>query len=311
MRRPIAVVGLISFALVTCRASMADQAIVISNYNAGTVQEVVNGSVTNTESGFVHPEQFSFGQSTGLWVVDSGTNGIYHVVQGNTPSLIATDSSTPMGIVYDGTNTNHYIANTDGTVDVLTAGGTLSLFASGLSNPNALAIDASGNLYATVTGGVDKIDTSGNVTHMITGIGNPYGIVVWHSSIFISNGTLFSGYNESGTLLGSLTGFASSLNGLTVDTAGDVFASSVSGSAIYELVPSGNTYTISTWATGLSGGVYELLSDAPPAVPEPAVTGLLGGLAVLGTVFAWKQGRRTKAANHPPLGGMSREEVAA
>ena len=143
-----------------------------------------------------------------------------------------------------------------GTVFKLKPLGTKTTFASGLSGPVGLAIDASGNLFEADenSGKIFKFTPAGTKTTFASGLNHPFGLA------FDKAGNLFEADDGSGTIFkftpnGTKTTFATGLSfptGLAFDAAGNLFAASASanagGGTIFKFAPNG---TKTTFASGL------------------------------------------------------------
>ena len=137
---------------------------------------------------------------------------------------------------------------------------TKTTFASGLSGPGGLAIDASGNLFEADenSGKIFKFTPAGTKTTFASGLNHPFGLA------FDKAGNLFEADDGSGTIFkftpsGSKTTFATGLSfptALAFDSMGNLFAASASPNAgigkIFKFTPSG---TKTTFASGLSDPV--------------------------------------------------------
>src|SRR5438067_10748169 len=83
-----------------------------------------------------------------------------------------------------------------GTIFKFTADGTKTTFASGLSGPGGLALDASGNLFEADenSGTIFKFTPDGIKTTFATGLNHPFGLA------FDAAGNLFEADDGSGTI---------------------------------------------------------------------------------------------------------------
>jgi len=144
-----------------------------------------------------------------------------------------------------------------GTIFKFTPDGTKTTFASGLSGPGGLALDASGNLFEADenSGKIFKFTPAGTKTAFATGLNHPFGLA------FDPAGNLFEADDGSGTIFkftpnGTKTIFAVGLSfptALAFDSMGNLFAASASpnagSGAIFKFTPNG---TKTTFATGLN-----------------------------------------------------------
>src|SRR5512135_3305423 len=83
---------------------------------------------------------------------DNGTIERFDLATGQDLGPFASGLSSPQGLAFDASG-NLFAANSgNNTIAKITSGGTVSPFASGLSSPQGLAFDASGNLYVANNG---------------------------------------------------------------------------------------------------------------------------------------------------------------
>jgi sugar lactone lactonase YvrE len=191
-----------------------------------------------------------------------------------------------------------------GTIFKFTADGTKTTFASGLSGPVGLALDASGNLFEADenSGKIFKFTPDGTKTTFATGLSSPIGLAFDASgNLLVSepgspnagNGTIFK-FTPTGTK----TTFAGGLDGptaLAFDSFADFFEASGDDGSIYVFTPGGTPKSI--FASGLSGpaGLAFQPATLPPAPPAQllnisarvkVLTGdnvLIGGFIITGS----------------------------
>jgi hypothetical protein len=152
-----------------------------------------------------------------------------------------------------------YVSNFgNGTISkVSTTDGSVSTFASGLSNPEGLAFDSSGRLYVALqSGGIDRISSVGNVSQFASNFGyDDMNGVAFDSSgnLYVAaTGSTNSAYvsailklNSQGVLVNSWRWlFATSSGplqptGLAFDSTGNLFVTDYSGNALWSISPSG------------------------------------------------------------------------
>ena len=119
----------------------------------------------------------------------------------------------------------------------VTPAGVVSTFASGFSDPNALAFDAAGNLY--VANGdnsdstVDKVTPAGVVSTFASGFDNPDALAFDAGNLYVAN--YFGNTVSKVTPAGVVSTFASGLSGpdgLAFDAAGNLYVANYSANSI-------------------------------------------------------------------------------
>jgi len=203
-----------------------------------------------------------------VYVANTGTDSVLAV--NNTPHPYTmpfgpTLGGQPFDLAFDSSGNLYvdYGAN-PGTIDKITPGGALSVFATGLNSPRGLAFDKSGNLYAAnlFNNTISEITPSGVVSQFASGVAAPCGLA------FDQNGNLYAA-NEfpssgpgtgTGTTIqeitpeGVVSTFATGLDMpmfLTFDSAGNLYASSASANTISKITPGG---AVSQFSSGLYPG---------------------------------------------------------
>jgi hypothetical protein len=190
---------------------------------------------------------------------------------GNTAAATLNGSfNDAAALAQDGSGNLFVLDGVQGTVKELTAASgysTALLIASGLSAPNAAAVDGFGNLFvANLTGRVDELlaaggyttttavgpanDGAGNAGVAIDGSGNLY-VSRFGGSLSVSSVvryTAASGYT-SGTSLGS--GF-NTPEGLAVDASGNVFVADYGNSAVKEITAASGYTTVNTLGSNIA-----------------------------------------------------------
>jgi len=123
---------------------------------------------------------------------------------------------------------NLFVTCRDGRIYEFTPSGTRSTFASGLSTPEGLAFDSSGNMYEadSASGNIYEFTPSGTRSIFASGLSRPAGLA------FDSAGNLYEADNGSGNIYefspdGTRSTFGSAFLGpvgLAFDSAGNLFA---------------------------------------------------------------------------------------
>jgi DNA-binding beta-propeller fold protein YncE len=218
----------------------------VDNYAGNNIIKYTPNGVGSVfaSAGLSSPYGMAFDGSGNLYVANAGTLSgggyIEEYTSGGVGSLFVTGVQYPTGVAINGGYL--YVAQFNNNSIVkygLNPGSESTFTATGLSSPQGIAFDTSGNLYVANSG----------------------------------NGQAGSGYIEKYNSSGVGSVFASGLNfpyGLAFDSAGDLFTSSrgTSGNEIYEFSPTG-AETILT--TDVSGPEFLAIK----ATPEPATWALL------------------------------------
>src|SRR5580658_364464 len=133
----------------------------------------------------------------------------------------------------------------------------LATFATGLSQPEYLTIDGSGNLYVTNFGDgiVSKISPAGVTSTFASGFSQPTGIALdGNGNLYVAsnspaNTCTIEKITSSGTVSAftTITGY---IYGLTIDNSGNLYAANSTTSSISKVTSTG---IISTFANGISG----------------------------------------------------------
>jgi sugar lactone lactonase YvrE len=161
-------------------------------------------------------------------------------------AVILTSSSAPAQ--------NLFMSSNDGQTGVIfefTPDGTQSTFASGLSNPQGLVFDSSGNLFVADSGAIYKFSPDGVRTTFALGLSGPIGLAIDSAdNLFVADGAIYKFTPE-----GVRSTFASGLEGpwaLATDGAGNLFVTDsldVVGPGhahVYKFTPDGVRTTIAS-----------------------------------------------------------------
>jgi len=274
----------------------------VANSSNGTITEYTHGGAESQfYSGLDQPGAIAFDPYGNLYVANTGASDIVEITPGGSGTVFASAATSPensltnpSGLAFDSSG-NLYVTTAGGgilvsgtlqpntdpgyAIDEITPTGGVSIFAeadsttagpqgvsfSGLSNPQGLAFDSSGNLYVADSNNnaIEEFNSSGTMESTFANVGantSPHGLAFDSSGdLYVTN---FSHYgypeNDSPTL-----GFSAdeeySSNGTLLQTFND---NTVSPSGLED----GGYIAIET-----NGGVPLL-----DPVPEPSSTGAFG-----------------------------------
>jgi DNA-binding beta-propeller fold protein YncE len=199
----------------------------------------------------ISPEGLAFDQAGNLYVANSGGNFISKFAADGTFLGDFGDSDyldEPHGLAFD-TDGNLYVANDvpaswSPSIVKFDASGNGSVFATDmLDSPQFLAFDQAGNLYVSNYGQNDVVKfTPAGVGSVFAGISFPDGMT------FDGSGHLLIGsdmgylekFDTNGVLVSTLYSTVQNVNGLAVDSAGNVYAAnSLIGGTIEKFDPNG------------------------------------------------------------------------
>ena len=212
-------------------------------------------------------------------------------------------NTSDAGLAFDG-NGDLFVASYrtpagNRTVAEVSSQGTISTAASGFNEPNALAFDASGNLYVVNYGNgtISRMTPAGNVSVFATGFTNPAGLA------FDGNGNLFVANSGNGTVskvtpAGVVSTFSSGFSnpfGLAFDGNGNLYVADFNVFKIYKVTPTGtvSTFVRVTLPSGLafdaSGNLYVtsgiITKITPDGITSTFSNSQIGGpfLAIIST----------------------------
>jgi sugar lactone lactonase YvrE len=160
-----------------------------NNMNLCTIVKITpSGTVSSfaTITGYVYG--LTIDNSGNIYAANAVAGGISKVTSSGTVTTFATGMASISGIAL-GSNGNLYATGAgNGSVYKITAAGAVTSVYSGFSfgGQNGIVVDNSNNLYITVIGNntltqyntVTKIDVSGKISTLTTGLDNPCGLII-------------------------------------------------------------------------------------------------------------------------------------
>ena len=251
----------------------ASGSLYVSEFEGGAIYKLNSGAFTQISPTGVSGS-IGFDTAGDLYAIRADNSILYKITPIGGITTVATGvGSIPKGVVVDGSDNAFVSLNQQPGHPIvkIDTHGNQTTFFSGLSHgvyePDAMAFDKSGNLYAVfdLTGVIEKIDPSGN-------------------------GTFFGQLPYDPTSLAP----AMSQSGIAIDSAGDVFVSAYGAPAsadygnqddgIYKFTPNG---AISLFAEPVGREGYWGLAFAPDTsnssdTPEPGSFALLFGATIVG-----------------------------
>ncbi|WDF62671.1 T9SS type A sorting domain-containing protein [Flavobacterium sp. KACC 22763] len=158
-------------------------------YKVTKVTPTLTQSTFATVNGNV--QQITFDSTGNLWLAGSGfIQGLEKITPAGVVTAYA-GSNSPYGIAIDASG-NVFYSELNGDIKKRTTAGVTSTFATGITQPNGLAFDKSGNLLVAdkLDGVVKKITPTGVVSTLISGMSNPTNLVVApNGDLYISTGS--------------------------------------------------------------------------------------------------------------------------
>ena len=153
---------------------------------------------------------------------------------------------------------NFYLASYNQVAEYNPSGTTLDTLTSGITYPQGMAFDSSGNLYVANYnyGTVWQFGPGGNLitSSFISNLNGPVGLAINNGNLFVANqnGNTVSKYDLNGNLINAT--FASGLNtprGLAFNSSGDLFVANSGNGTVSEFGPTGNLIN-ATFGSGLN-----------------------------------------------------------
>ena len=231
---------------------------IATGYNAGgngSTSLNISVSAISPVISYTSPQTFSEGIATsGLSPVASGVAAPGY---NNTPLVLATVNS-PGGITRDMAG-NIYVSNFNaGTIYMVPAGGGAPVqYATGFNRPSGLAADPSGDIFVAEsgTGLIKKILPGGSTVSALALSRHftfPIGLAMdLNGNLYVTDGGIYEIPAGTSTVTQLGAGAFSNSYSVTVDAAGNVYASDINNGVVKELPAGGGTPI--TLVTGLNG----------------------------------------------------------
>ncbi len=129
------------------------------------------------------PGGIALDTSNNLYIADTGNNVVRERTPAGTITTIATGLNNPVSVAVDAQGSVYIADSGNNRIAQVTAAGTVSTFAK-IQAPQAVAVDASGNVVAAAANQIWNIASDGTSTSLIAGLTSPGGMA------FASDGTL-------------------------------------------------------------------------------------------------------------------------
>ncbi|MEO6924940.1 MAG: hypothetical protein ABI064_07945, partial [Acidobacteriaceae bacterium] len=141
----------------------------VNKYPAGGGSGVAIPAPTG---GYSYPSDVALDGAGNVYVADSGNHQIVTITPNGTVGTIGTGFNKPFGLAVDGNgNGNVYVTDLDaGTLTEIKAGAVPQqiVLATGLNQPNHIALDTAGNVYVTAGGVVEMVPAGGGTPTAVT-----------------------------------------------------------------------------------------------------------------------------------------------
>jgi large repetitive protein len=162
----------------------------IGDVQAGVVYKVTPGGVqTTVGSGFYMPMGVAVDGAGNVYVCDPWVDGCYQITPGGAQNSVGGGYNTPEGVAVDGAD-NVYVADPfNAAVFKITPDGTQTTVGSFIA-PQAVAVDAAGNVYVTDPGNdtITELAPSGVQTTVSSGLSVPDGLALDGSgNLYVAN----------------------------------------------------------------------------------------------------------------------------
>ena len=255
----------------------------VTNFRDGTVSSVpdTGGAATLFATGLTKTQGITIAPSGTIYVASqfspTQATAVIHTLSpsGTVTPFVTIPGRGFTGLTHDSAG-NLYVslANAD-VIDMITPGGAIATYATGVGHPQGLAFDSAGNLFVADYGGsrITKVAPGGGAATLFATLVNPEGIAVDPLGNVYASG-FANGVVEKFSPLGLDLGIYSTVTnpyGLMFDSSGNLLVTSSApggiGSTVFKIPPGGGA--ASTFATGFNGPLYIAIPSAATGVPLP------------------------------------------
>lgn len=281
----VSLYSLLGGAVLLVAGNTSAQNLLVADYTGGAIYQFTPGGVQSTfASGLSDPQGLTFDSAGNLFVANTANNllgagSIGEFPLHGTPSTFASGIN-PHSLAFNSAGNMLAADYNSGNIYEYTPGGVRSTFASGFTDPLAIAFDTSGNLfvgsgYGNNNGIITKIAPNGTQSLFASGLSFPNGLT------FDSAGNLYEADSTANRILKFTSGgvestFASLAlpNCMAFDNAGDMYVTTDNSGEIIKIAP-GGAQSVFASVGGIPEGIV--------VVPEPSAIAFFGlaGLALL------------------------------
>ncbi|GMV27894.1 MAG: hypothetical protein AMXMBFR59_00190 [Rhodanobacteraceae bacterium] len=199
-----------------------------------------DGSITHFASGLNKPRGITRGSDGLLYVADSGSDSILRIAADGTHSVFATGLDDPADLRFGSDGQLYVSTQGDDAIQSIAPDGSVSLFARGIvASPVALAYTADGVLLSlNGDGTLRRLERDGRVTVQATGLASPEALAVGpDGAIYVVSGTAL--LRVDGATATTLATGLSSPRGVAVDAAGNLHVTEGGAYRIATFAPDG------------------------------------------------------------------------
>ncbi|MEP6810541.1 MAG: hypothetical protein ABI992_09885 [Chthoniobacterales bacterium] len=267
----------------TAQANPGDLFVAQSLYNAGNdiirIGPDGSQSVFGTVTGSVYGLTFDPAGNMFASASYGGQGTIYRFTPDGTRSIFASGAFTTGGIAFDASGNLFLADEAHSRILRFNSEGAMSVFSDQSQNPLGIAFNSSGNLFVCSIGtnSLDEYTPGGAHQYFALGLRFPWGLVIdQNDTIFVTTYEVRDNVPFASIVKIFTDGTRSVLfemeggfNGLTMDDAGNLYASEGYTNSIIRITPDGQG---SVFASGLIEPVALAFARG---IPEPSVSALI------------------------------------